>query len=151
MGKFVNANLAAGETVLAETKLHWSIYLRPLIFLAIAAFFLIGLSQEAKGLGVFFTLLLVPFLFLPVWFARFTSEFAVTNKRVLIKTGFIRRDTLNTTLSKVESMQVEQGVLGRCLGYGSLKIVGTGGSVQVFKNVAGPFAFQKALLEACPC
>jgi len=57
---------------------------------------------------------------------RRTSEFAVTNKRVLIKTGLVRRHSLETLLSKIESIGVAQSILGRILGFGTIVISGNG-------------------------
>jgi len=82
-----------------------------------------------------------------VWFVQWvksrTSEFAVTNKRVIIKVGLIRRDTLELLLNKVESIGVDQTVTGRIVGYGSIVVVGTGGTRETFRNIARPLDFRK--------
>ncbi len=72
-----------------------------------------------------------------------TSEFAVTNKRVLIKTGWIRRHSLETLLTKVEAIGVEQGIFGRALDYGTIIVSGTGGSKEVFHMIDSPMMFRR--------
>ena len=79
--------------------------------------------------------------------ARATSEFAVTNKRVLIKTGWIRRYSLETLLTKVESIRVDQSVLGRMLDYGTIIISGTGGSKEPFHKIAAPMTFRRRVQD----
>ena len=61
-----------------------------------------------------------------------SSEFAVTDKRVLGKLGFIERESMETLLSKVEAIGVDQGVIGRILGFGTVTITGTGGTQESF-------------------
>jgi len=76
-----------------------------------------------------------------------TSEFGITNKRVLIKTGFIRRDSLETLLTKVEGIQVNQGMLGRILNYGTIIVKGTGGTSNPFHKIDAPLEFRKKVQE----
>lgn len=76
-----------------------------------------------------------------------SSEFGVSTKRVLMKTGFISRHSLETLLSKVESISVFQGVLGRLLGYGSIIISGTGGSKEFFFGIRDPMEFRRVVQE----
>jgi len=76
-----------------------------------------------------------------------TSEFAVTNKRVLIKTGFIRRNSLEVLLSKVEGIQVHQSLVGRLLNFGSIVVTGTGGSHDPYHRIAAPLGFRRAVQE----
>ena len=78
---------------------------------------------------------------------RRSSEFAVTNKRVLIKTGLIRRHSLETLLSKIESIGVAQSLLGRILGFGTIVISGTGGSKEPFHRIADPLMFRRRVQE----
>ena len=144
---YVENNLMPGEEVTYRAHLHWVIYLRSfLIALLGLALVIAGLWRPDfnvlayLGAGV----LAVAFL---VWFVQWvksrTSEFAVTNKRVIIKVGLIRRDTLELLLSKVESIGVDQTVTGRIVGYGSIVVVGTGGTRETFKNIARPLDFRK--------
>jgi uncharacterized membrane protein YdbT with pleckstrin-like domain len=72
-----------------------------------------------------------------------TSEFAIPNKRVIIKVGLVRRDTLELLLTKVESIGVDQSIMGRIVGYGSIVVVGTGGTRESFTDIARPLDFRK--------
>jgi membrane protein YdbS with pleckstrin-like domain len=86
---------------------------------------------------------------LGIAYVRYKSvELAVTSKRVIVKHGFIRRQTVEMNLNKVESIQVEQGVLGRVFDFGTLVISGTGASHAPLAGIAEPMAFRKAFIEA---
>jgi uncharacterized membrane protein YdbT with pleckstrin-like domain len=91
----------------------------------------------------------VGLIFLAVAYVRYKSvELAVTTKRVMVKHGFIRRQTVEMNLNKVESIQVEQGVLGRVFNFGTLIVAGTGTSHAPLAGIADPMGFRKAFIEA---
>lgn len=112
--------LVRGEKVVYETKLHWVIYI---------------------SLRAVFTLWLAPFI------RRITSEFVITNRRVIIKVGFIRRKTLEMNLEKIESVKVDQGIMARILGYGTVTIIGTGGTRESFPTIKRALRFRKVFQE----
>ena len=88
-------------------------------------------------------------VFLAVAYVRFKSvELALTNKRVIVKHGFIRRQTVEMNLNKVESIQVQQGVLGRLFDFGTLVVAGTGASHAPLAGIADPMGFRKAFIGA---
>ena len=88
-------------------------------------------------------------VFLVMAYVRYKStELAVTTKRVIVKHGFIRRQTVEINLSKVESIQVDQGVLGRLFNFGTLVISGTGTSHAPIAGISEPMGFRKAFIEA---
>jgi membrane protein YdbS with pleckstrin-like domain len=87
---------------------------------------------------------------LPGWLRWWTSEFAVTSRRVMVKIGFVSVHTLELLLAEIESIAVDQSMLGRMLGYGTLKITGTGGTVEVFPQVSEPSALRDAVLAQVP-
>ena len=120
MGSYVNNNLVKDESVVHEAHLHWILYFNPKSILTL---FLWGMIQQ--------------------W----TSEFAITNKRVIIKMGLISRRTLEMNLSKIESVNVNQSIAGRILGFGSITVIGTGGSAETFHNIAKPVLFRKQFQE----
>jgi uncharacterized membrane protein YdbT with pleckstrin-like domain len=118
-------------------SLHWIIFTWP----ALSAFVgLLLLPQSAQAAG-FFWLLAMLFSINPL-VQYFTSEFAVTNKRVLVKVGFISRHTLESLLSKVETVGVDQSILGRILGYGTIVVIGTGGTREPFRAITDPLEFR---------
>ena len=117
---YVRNNLIADERIVFETRRHWIAYL------------------SLRGL---FTLGLWPLI--EYW----TSEFAITNKRIIVKEGLIYRETLELNLSRVESVSVDQSLVGRMLGYGTITIIGTGGTRERFHRIAHPLEFRKAVQE----
>ena len=88
-------------------------------------------------------------IFLALAYVRYKSvELAVTTRRVIVKHGFVRRHTVEMNLNKVESIQVEQGLLGRLLDFGTLVVAGTGASHAPLTGIADPMGFRKAFIEA---
>lgn len=81
------------------------------------------------------------------YLARKATEMAVTNKRIIIKVGLLSRRTFELLLSKVESIGVQEGLLGRMFGYGSVVVHGTGGTPEPFKNVAHPLEFRRQVQQ----
>ena len=77
-----------------------------------------------------------------------TSEFAVTTSRLIFKVGLISRYTTELLLAKVESIGVQQGLLGRLLNYGDLTVTGTGGAREVFRRVGDPIGFRNHVQQA---
>jgi uncharacterized membrane protein YdbT with pleckstrin-like domain len=82
---------------------------------------------------------------LAAWIRRWTSEFAVTNKRVVIKVGLISRRMIEMNLSKVESIEVRQDIPGRLVNYGTIVVIGTGGTKEPFTTIDDPLAFRRAV------
>jgi uncharacterized membrane protein YdbT with pleckstrin-like domain len=77
-----------------------------------------------------------------------TTELAITTKRVIVKHGFIRRRTVEININKVESIQVDQEVLGRMFNFGTLVIAGAGNPQAPIAGISSPMAFRKAFIEA---
>ena len=77
-----------------------------------------------------------------------STEVAITNRRVIVKLGFIKRDTVEINLDKVEALKVEQGFLGRMLNYGTVYISGAGTSVAPIRDIADPLVFRRKFMEA---
>jgi uncharacterized membrane protein YdbT with pleckstrin-like domain len=144
---YLEKNLLPGETVDYRAHMH------PIIFLQPACFGLIGLSFVVFGLLntvlSFYWILGAVFLIYAAGLGidraihYASSEFAITNKRVLIKVGFIHRHTLEMLLTKVETVRVDQGLAGRLLGYGTIVVTGTGGTNEPFPSIANPLEFRR--------
>ena len=163
---YVDRNLVPGETLLYQTRHHWVVLLVPtIIALALGApgVALLVWSVENRETGVTLgsstispqglaiTGAVLLFLALVIFFygiaKRNATEMAVTNKRVLIKTGMASRRTLDMMLTTVESIGVEETVLGRMLGYGTVIVRGTGGTPETFFVIAHPQDFRKNVQE----
>lgn len=120
MGNYVDNHLIRDEQVEYETRYHW------IIFISLRSLFSLGI--------------------LPL-IDRNTDEFAITNRRIIVKTGLISRHTLEMNLSKIESVNVDQTILGRLLGYGTITIIGSGGTRESFPNISNPLEFRKKFQE----
>ncbi|MGO9985725.1 MAG: PH domain-containing protein [Rhodomicrobium sp.] len=86
-----------------------------------------------------------------------TSEFAVTDHRVMVKVGVIRRHSLEIMLPQVEGIGVDQGILGRILSYGTITVSGTGATHEHFIRIRNPLEFRRRVhvlvrgeLPSCP-
>ena len=146
---YVDSNLMNGEVVMHRAKLHKILFLWPGIVALVA--FILGLwilvhpQYKLMSAGISF---LVGIIFLLSPYVQYvTSEYAVTNKRVVVKVGLISRQTLETLLQKIEAISVDQTVVGRMLNYGSITIIGTGGTRETFLNIADPLGFRRAVQE----
>ncbi len=142
---FIESNLMQDERVLGRAELHWIIFIWPAIWLAVALILFSGGGDTAGAGGLALMLAIatgiVSFINLK------TSEFGVTSKRVIMKTGLIRRSSFEVLLTKVEGIQVNQGILGRLLGYGTIVVTGTGGSADPFQRIARPLDFRRQVQE----
>ncbi len=140
---YVDDQLLAGERVQYRAHLHKLVYAWPALFAAgMTALAVWAFSQNIAWAG----LLAIAVGFVPLLIAHIkytSSEFAVTDKRVVIKVGWIRRRTLETMLGKVEGIGVEQGFIGRLLGFGTITVTGTGGTKEPFPNIARPLEFRR--------
>jgi uncharacterized membrane protein YdbT with pleckstrin-like domain len=137
---YVESNLLPNEQITYRAKLHWIIYVLPVIVFLIA----IAVALAGGGWIAGMAIAIVGFvLLLPPWIKASSSEFAITNKRVLIKVGLIRRHSLELLLQKVEGIGVDQGVLGRILGYGTITVSGVGGTKETFQMISNPLEFRR--------
>jgi Bacterial PH domain len=150
---YVEHVLQPGETLLHKSKLHWLIYLPVLPFLAVV---LLGaaLSSRPPGSGgevnsaVLPTSLIVVgaggalFAWFRAWIRRVSTELAVTDRRVIFKRGLVRRHTVEMNMDKVESVDVDQSILGRIFNYGDVTVRGTGASIEPLRLIDDPLGFR---------
>jgi membrane protein YdbS with pleckstrin-like domain len=144
---YVDKNLLPQEQVVYKAHLHWIVYgpAAVLILFAIVSF-IVGAANSASAVGEAiggFILLIGLYSLLVQWIRMKTSEFAVTTKRVVIKVGLIRRHSLELLLRQVEGIRVDQGIIGRMLGYGTIVVGGTGGTAEPFPAISGPLEFRR--------
>jgi uncharacterized membrane protein YdbT with pleckstrin-like domain len=149
MGRYIDDILQPGEKVLYSTNAHWIFY-GPAIMAWIVAFVLFVLSRETNTEGLILVYLSAAavvaigalYWTVKAWFHRWTTETDVTNMRVVHKTGFIKRRTFEMSLDKVESVDVNQSILGRVLNYGDVTVRGVGEGVETIDTIAAPLAFR---------
>ena len=154
---YAKSVLQPGETIVATGRLHWIIYWPAIAFLVIGTALVwweyrnwpthdVLIAATAVCFGVLFLV-----AFARAWFIRWITEFAVTNRRVIYKRGFIWRVTAEMNMDKVETVDIDQSVLGRVLGYGAIRLVGTGGISDVnagivVHRIAAPFHLRNAII-----
>jgi len=143
---YVENNLLPNEKVTYWAKLHWIIYRWPIAFFLGAVAVSVGVGAAGIHGGWIASAVLAGIAllsFLPPWVDSLSSEFAVTNKRVLIKVGLVRRHSLELLLQKVEGIGVDQTLTGRILGYGTITVTGTGGTRESFERISRPLEFRR--------
>jgi len=143
---YIEKNLMNGENILYRARLHWVVFLWPVIWLIVAAMFFSRGTDGAVMAGRLFILIAV-FKGIESFITFSTSEFGVTNQRVIAKVGFIRRNSIEIFLAKLEAIQVNQSILGRILGYGSITVSGTGGTRDPFHNISNPLELRRKIQE----
>lgn len=150
LGPYSRSSLAPDELPFYRTSLHWIIFARfagaaLLAFLFIAMPFAIGLQALLGTELGWFALPLPALIMLTPTLAYASSELVITDRRVLIKTGIVRRQTLELFIARVESIGVDQGFFGRMFDYGTVLIRGTGGSEEAFEAIAHPLEFRNTV------
>jgi len=149
MGRYIDDIVQPGEKVLYSTNAHWIFYL-PAIAAWIVAILLFLLSRQTTTEGIMLMWLSAAAVVAIValywtaksWFHRWTTETDVTNMRVVHKAGFIKRRTFEMSLDKVESVDVNQSILGRILNYGDVTVRGVGEGAETIKTIASPLDFR---------
>ena len=157
---YVERNLIEGEEVVFQTKHHWIVMLRS--FLPGAALDVAGIAgliyvltqkdwpangRNAALLAAAVAVIAGSLLTLYGMMKRNATEMVVTNKRVIVKTGLLQRNTFEMLLSRIESIGVQEPVLGRMLGYGTVILRGVGGTPDEFDLIAKPLAFRSHVQE----
>lgn len=150
MGKYVNHTLSSGEQVMCTAHYHWiwwakrvAVYV-VLIGLCYLLSVAAGIGLALLGVGILVSLIGIGYALL-----RYThDEIVVTSHRVVMKTGIIARDAFELQIQKVESILVDQTVMGRVLNFGSVACCGTGGTTSSKVVIADPLAFRAAFQNA---
>jgi uncharacterized membrane protein YdbT with pleckstrin-like domain len=148
--RYLTRVLQPGETVVYATKLHWFIYLRTLLLLAICIVLGAAAVAMADKQNISLALWIAAVIFallalsagLRAFIRRASTELAVTDRRVIYKAGLLSRHTLEMNRDKVESVAVDQTFLGRIFGYGTIIVRGTGSSLEPIPNIGDPLTFR---------
>jgi uncharacterized membrane protein YdbT with pleckstrin-like domain len=163
---YVRDNLMPNEKVLFTARIHPAVFLPSVVTFILAIALVIyglstasivgkaGSSPQITVNAMMGSVLLCSSVILFVYavllvfqaiIVMFTTEFAITNRRVVAKTGFIRRHTLEMLLAKVESVSVNQNILGRLLNFGTVTVTGTGGTKESFRAIVEPIGVRKKI------
>ena len=145
---YVTSNLMSGERVIHVGKVHWFIFV-PGTVLFLVAIWLFTVATE-EGIGPVFGVVALLFAIVSLiraFIFKISTELAITTKRVITKVGFISRKTVELNHSKVESFNIDQGILGRIFGFGTLVVCGTGGSKTPIPNIGDPLEFRRQAMN----
>ena len=138
--------LQPGETVRYRGSLHWILYLAALPWAILgAAIIIVSLSTDrfaAWWIAGAIMLLAALLMTLRAWFHRWTTEVLVTDRRVIYARGFIQRHTVEINMDKIESVDVDQSIMGRTFNYGDVTIRGTGQTFEPLRQIDRPIAFR---------
>ena len=147
--KYVEQVLQPGETVIYATSLHWLVYMRAILLALLAVACLVAandLPDPSVRLVLAIAAVVIGLLAilsaLSALIRRATTELAVTDRRVIYKTGIFQRHSMEMNRSKVETVGVNQSILGRILGYGTVIVRGTGGSFEPIPFIGEPLSFR---------
>jgi len=134
---YIESTSMDGEVISYKTRLSWVAILWPLL---LSIIFLIEPEIRILAIlpGIWLVLALINY---------FKSEFGITNKRLVLKTGVVKRKSHETQINKIEGISVEQGIIGRMLGYGTIVVTGTGGGISRFACISDPLTFRKRIQE----
>ena len=128
--KFIRSTLPDNETIEMEISFHWTHTLVAWLYLLVLGWLIIGV-----------------FLFISMYLEKWTTERALTNRRLILKRGFIRRKTEEISFNRVEEVNLSQSILQRILGSGDIKVTGTGAGEIMLKNIDDPLDVQKKVNE----
>ena len=128
--KFIRSTLPDDETIEMEVCFHWTHTLVAWLYLLVLGWLIIGI-----------------FLFISMYLEKWTTERALTNRRLILKRGFIRRKTEEISFNRIEEVNLSQSILQRILGSGDIRVTGTGAGEVVLKNIDDPLDVQKKVNE----
>lgn len=153
--RYIHDNLLRDEKIVYETRPHWIVFALPAFLILFSAFASAYLKTALSAFAQFnifgiplyqaigsFIFLAAIFIGIKAYILYQTSEYGITNKRMVMKTGWIQRRSIEIFLEKVEAIYVDQTISGRIFGYGTIIIVGTGGSKDPFLYVPNPLEFR---------
>lgn len=152
---YIHKSLLDGEEILYLTRRHKIIFAYPVIWLLLsAAFFGVRWMVVFKP-EINFALLIFSGIFLAaalihclvIWVNYLCAEFGITNQRVIVKEGFLKRKTVEVFLKSVESVQVDQSIWGRMLDFGTVTVSGTGGVTDPLNMIRKPLDFKKQVQQ----
>jgi uncharacterized membrane protein YdbT with pleckstrin-like domain len=146
--QYISKNLMEDEELVHASRLHPIILLVPAMMVSVLA----GTMWSVVDIPVAFYALaffvfIASFRLMDRLILYLTSEFGVTSKRVLGKTGLIRLKSLDIVLAKVEAIRINQSIIGRILNFGDVEVTGTGGTEEVLRFIPNPLVFSKCIQE----
>lgn len=155
--KYIETNLLQNEKLMYCVRPHWVIFSSGCWAVAAAIYFYLFSPSELfmtlfgswtiQEIAAAVFLVVGIYWLVGAYIYYVTSEYGVTNKRVLIKVGWVRRKSLELLLDKVEGVLVDQTIMGRIFNYGAITIIGTGGTNDQFPFIPNPLLFRKTVQQ----
>jgi uncharacterized membrane protein YdbT with pleckstrin-like domain len=146
MGRYIDDILQPDEKIVYSGTIHWIIYLPGMAVMLVAVLCLTRFSNTPAGPVWLIAAVVLAIIgmvgILRAWFQRWTTEIDVTDRRVVYKRGFIRRHTVEMNMDKIESVDVDQSVLGRLFDFGDIVIRGTGVGIEPLHRIGAPLEFR---------
>jgi uncharacterized membrane protein YdbT with pleckstrin-like domain len=144
MARYINEILQPDEKIVFTTTIHWMVYLPGIAMWVVTAIIYFYGTQYSSGWSLVALAigLLAAFSTFRAWFRRWTTEIDVTDRRIVFKRGFIRRHTVEMNMDKVESVDVDQSILGRIFDFGDIVVRGTGVGIEPLHNIQAPLQFR---------
>jgi uncharacterized membrane protein YdbT with pleckstrin-like domain len=145
---YVDEILQPGEQVAFRTGPSRWLYAPAMLLLIAAVALAVWALRMSSGFGVYALILaavlavLAVVLWIPAFMKRWTTELVATDRRVIYKTGLLRRHTIEMNMDKIESVNVDQSIWGRLFNYGTVEIHGTGGGLEPLPSIDAPLAFR---------
>ena len=143
---YIDSNLLAGEQVVFRTRLHWLLFLVPVLVCVVVLLPAAWFAAHSTWSGyAWIPVALAAAILLAAFIKRQSSDFAVTNKRVMMKVGVLSTRSIELLLNKIEAITVNQNFTGRIFGYGDIVVTGSGGTREAFSHIEGPLEFRRAV------
>ena len=147
---YVSSSLISGEEVKHWGKVHYFIFLKPVILGFITVAIIISaMANKMPEAALFSVVFAIPgfiyFIQSIIWY--FTTEYAITDRRIILKTGLISRKASELFLNKAEGLKIDQGIIGRIFNYGTISMDGTGGTKDNYRYLYAPMLFRKRMNE----
>ncbi|EPO2880101.1 PH domain-containing protein [Vibrio cholerae] len=138
MATYIEKNLSSGENVRKQVKAHWTNYIATLFF----ALLTVSCFTVDVGVG-----LLVALFTIYMYLRVYLTQYALTNKRIVLRRGVVTLKTDECQLTQIESANIKIGVLDRIFGGGSVVITMTGGKRLTLKNVDSPASLKSEIMD----
>ncbi len=156
MSSYVDSVLAEGERIVYRASIsHWkffsSYFIGGLILLSVPGAYIATENHAGASLAMLAIPLVIGVaIILSAAIRRQTTELVLTDRRIIMKRGLVSRDTVEINLNKVESLHVNQSLMGRILDYGDVTVVGTGASLEPLRGISRPLELRKQLGASRP-
>ena len=144
---YIDNNLLSGEKVTYRTSLHWIVFAPPAVNLVIGFALIVSMTHPLGLMSGIFLMLGGIVLFVNALVKYFSAEYGITNKRIIMAQGFVQRQAIETMLSRIEGIDVHQGILGRVLDYGTVQTTVTGAPRRSFATMRAPMKFRRKVQQ----